>query len=224
MEIYTLLVLLTVLFLIWYYFNFHHTFEMVYAKSNYDDRSYLVRNLPDKEEAANILAYIRSLLSSLSQRLEIAYPTDPRIKLLTSRYRPDSIQEAPENSKSTSYSVNKGENLVFCIRSRTADASFVPKNTVVFVALHELAHIICISHGHTPEFWECFRYLLAHAVKWKLYEAVDYKLKAEPYCGTVISDTPLLTGDVAKYVAFDDKNIDVSSVPLPKPVYVTSKV
>lgn len=220
MEIYTILLLLAIVFLIWYYFKFHHTFEMVYAKSTYDNRSYLVRNLPDKEQAANTLAYIRSLLSSLSQRLQIAYPKDPRIALLKSRYRPDSIQEAPENSKSTSYSVNKGENLVFCIRSRTPDASFVPKNTVVFVALHELAHIICISQGHTPEFWECFRFLLAHAIKWKLYESVDYKVKSEPYCGTVITDTPLLTGDVAKYVSFDDKNIDVSSVPLPKAVAV----
>jgi hypothetical protein len=220
MEIFTILVLLTVVFLIWYYFHYHHTFEMVYAKSTYDNRSYLVRNLPDKEEAANVLAYIRSLLSSLSQRLLLAYPNDPRTNLLKSRYRPDNIQEAPEHSKSTSYSVNKGENLVFCIRSRTPDASFVPKNTVVFVALHEMAHIICISQGHTPEFWECFRFLLAHAVKWKLYEPVNYKIKAEPYCGTVITDTPLLTGDVAKYVSFDDKNVDVSSVPLPKAVLV----
>jgi hypothetical protein len=74
----------------------------------------------------------------------------------------------------------------------------------MFVALHELAHIMTISIGHTTEFWDFFRYILSHAIHWKLYTPVNFKKKPVPYCGTNITDTPLRLKDMPKYINFDE--------------------
>jgi len=204
-----------IIFLIWYFFAYNYRFDMVYATASLDGNRYLVRNLPDKEKAANMIAYVRSMLTFIVNRLKLAYPNDNRVKLLSQRYKADKIEESSEDSKHTSYSVNKGEVLVFCLRFRNDKRELVSKNTITFVALHELAHVITISHGHTQEFWNSFRFLLAHAIKWGIYKNVDYRKNKEPYCGTVITDTPYVNGDINKFVSFDDKKIDFSSVPLP---------
>jgi hypothetical protein len=45
--------------------------------------------------------------------------------------------------------------------------------------------------GHTQEFWTNFRRLLHDAVKIGIYSSVNYAQKPTPYCGMVISDSPI---------------------------------
>ena len=44
--------------------------ELVYVTSNIDNRRYLVRNLPDKQAAADMIAKVRSNLVKLAQELK----------------------------------------------------------------------------------------------------------------------------------------------------------
>ena len=44
--------------------------DVIYIKSKVDNRKYLVRNLDDKQEAADLLATIRKNLVKLSQELK----------------------------------------------------------------------------------------------------------------------------------------------------------
>lgn len=189
--------------------------NMTYVKSSIDNHTYQVRNLPDKQEAADMLAKIRQRLDSLVKKLEKNYKKDSRVKRLTKRFVSHHISEVPSNSKLTSYSVNKGEKIVFCLRSRDGKNTIVDINTIMFVALHELSHVMTISVGHTHEFWENFRFLLSHSIHWKLYEPVDFKSEPVPYCGTQITDTPLKESDIPSYVghlteADENENIDAS--------------
>ncbi len=61
----------------------------------------------------------------------------------------------------------------------------------MFVAIHELSHIMTESVGHTEEFWNNFRILLRVAIELKLYRNLDYSNNPVDYCGTKITDTPL---------------------------------
>ena len=61
------------------------------------------------------------------------------------------------------------------MRSKDNRQELVDMNTMMFVALHELAHVMTISIGHTTEFWDFFRYILSHAIHWKLYTPVNFK-------------------------------------------------
>ena len=61
----------------------------------------------------------------------------------------------------------------------------------MFVALHEMGHVITESIGHTQEFWDNFRYLLEKAIALGVYSKEDFKNNPREYCGTQITDSPL---------------------------------
>ena len=63
-------------------------------------------------------------------------------------------------------------------------------NTIIFVAIHEIAHTMTKSIGHKEEFWKNFKFLLQEAVKIGIYKPVDYKKKNKHYCGMDITDNP----------------------------------
>ena len=66
-----------------------------------------------------------------------------------------------------------------------------PLNTMLFVSIHELAHLMTKSIGHNEEFWSNMRFLLKEAIKAGIYEQEDYMKNPVDYCGTVINDSPL---------------------------------
>ena len=65
------------------------------------------------------------------------------------KYNPNNFSETGKDSKYTSYSVNKGEKIVLCLRSRDGKDRLIDENTLTFVSIHELAHIMTKSVGHT---------------------------------------------------------------------------
>jgi hypothetical protein len=110
---------------------------------------------------------------------------------MNERFNADNITESGKNNQYTSYSVNKGEKIVFCIRQKDKDETLVDENTLTFVAIHELAHIMTKSVGHTPEFWSNFKKLLKISVDSNLYTKEDYSNNPKEYCGIKVSDSPL---------------------------------
>lgn len=177
-------------------FHFKNTFLNVkYVRSTVDNRLYLVRNREDKQQAADTLAKMSKKLETLINHLVNNKPKDDKkisdaIDRLKKNYNPDNISESTEFSKYTSYSVNKGEKIIFCIRSK--ENNKIEKfNVLMFVAIHELGHLMSESIGHTEEFWDNFKYLLVEAVKINVYTKDDFNKIPQKYCGIEITDTPL---------------------------------
>lgn len=164
--------------------------EVEYIKSSLDGKEYLVQNTKDKKEAANLLSNIRNNLIKITQYCNKTEKNNPAVKRMISNFNPDNITETAKDSKYTSYSVNKGEKMVFCIRSRDEKNNLESLNTMMFVAIHELAHTMTKSIGHTKEFWDNFRFLLKIARKLKVYKRVNYNKTPVPYCGMKITDDP----------------------------------
>jgi predicted metal-dependent hydrolase len=174
------------------YTHFEHlSNEVIYIKSSVDNNEYLVRNLDDKKEAADILAKLRIKLEKICDIMKIKYPNDESIERMNKRFNSDNITESGKNNQYTSYSVNKGEKIVFCIRQKDDTESFVDENTLTFVAIHELAHIMTKSVGHTTEFWDNFKLLLKESIEHKLYIKENYSSNPKDYCGIKVSDSPL---------------------------------
>ena len=61
---------------------------------------------------------------------------------------------------------------------------------MMFVLIHELAHIMTKENGHPPIFWKNMGYLLEEAKKVGIYIPVDYSREPVDYCGTLIDKTP----------------------------------
>lgn len=157
-----------------------------------DGRSYKVQDLPDKKEAAEKMSKIRSNLNKICDHCkDPSLKLDEPYQLLLSRFNPDVLEENDINADSTSYSENKGEKIVVCLRDKAPPYPFVDDNTVMFVLIHELAHLMTSSVGHTPEFWTNMRLLLQDCIKIGVYTPVNYSKNPVKYCGMTISDTPL---------------------------------
>jgi len=184
-------IVLVVLFVVIYIYIDTKNSNLIYVKSDIDGNMYLVRNVEDKQRAANLLANIRQKLVRLVDYLSKKYPEKNDVMRLKTKFNPENMEESESGSKYTSYSVNKGEKIVFCIRSKDKEARLEDENLLMFVALHELGHIMTLSTGHTEEFWDNFRYLLKEAIKIGVYSKHNFKAKPEKYCGTQITDSPL---------------------------------
>ena len=189
MEDFVLIYVVAILCFVGYIYNQHS--ELTKVVSSVDGKTYLVRDLPDKQSAADLLARVKNKLVKLATHLEKTEGKDPRIQRLSRNFNPDAISESTPNSTYTSYSVNKGEKIVFCLRSRDESQKLAEENLLMFVALHEMGHVITESIGHTPEFWDNFRYLLEKAIALGVYTKEDFKNNPREYCGTQITDSPL---------------------------------
>ena len=164
--------------------------DVNYVVSSVDNRKYLVQNHHDKQQAADNLATIRKNLVLLVQELKSKNQNNVDVERMVNNFNPDNITEATKNNKYTSYSINKGEKIVFCLRSRDETNKLVDLNIMMFVALHELAHTMTKSIGHTEEFWNNFRILLRNAQNLGIYKRVDYDKNPVDYCGTKITNDP----------------------------------
>jgi hypothetical protein len=151
------------------------------VRSSIDSQVYRVLDLPDKQLAADRLARLRAKMEAFLKTVPITQNV---------KFKPV-LYESVQDSEYTSYTVNKGSEIHMCLRERDENNRFIDENTLFFVALHELSHVITVSIGHTDEFWNNFRMLLDHAVKGGYYKYHAYHVVPQKYCGLIIKDTPL---------------------------------
>lgn len=167
--------------------------DVTYVKSDVDDQEYLVRKADDSIEAANTLARLNANVNMLIQRLLEKYPTDERTKLLDERYNPRALSEGSHESGYTSYSVNKGQRIIMCLRERRKNRSGPGKleneNTLMYVLIHELAHLATTEVGHPPVFWKNFKFLIKESVDLGIYSDRDYSTSPVNYCGIKIDSS-----------------------------------
>lgn len=161
--------------------------EVTTVRSRVDGRTYIVQNMPDQQQAADLLGSINNDLIKLVQHMQAKYPEDERVTRLASNFDPDRVYEAGRKDIYTSYSVNKGEKIVLCLRSRDVTNELENQNIIMYVAIHELAHLMTEEVGHTPSFWANNRLLLEEAVLLGLYKRVAFDKTPARYCGININ-------------------------------------
>lgn len=162
--------------------------EVSIVRSNTDGRRYVVRNMPDKQEAADMLGTVNEDLIKLVKRMKEIAPDDIDVKRLMRNFNPDNVSESSDKDAYTSYSINKGEKVVLCIRSKKTK-KIQDHNILMYVAIHELAHIMTVQVGHTDSFWANNKRLLEQAIEIGVYEKEDYAANPREYCGISISST-----------------------------------
>jgi hypothetical protein len=158
--------------------------------SSKDGNRYCVRERQKLELAANLLAEVTAKCKALVQYMKEKHPDDPRVKRLVEGFNPQKISETLPTSELTAYSENKGEKIAFCLNTTKNGDKLIDINTLTFVALHELSHILTESIGHKQEFWNNFKFVLVNAKAAGIYDPVDYKKNPKKYCGMTINDNP----------------------------------
>ena len=169
-----------------YQYRYYSNIETIVSKI--DNRDYNVQIKDDAQEAADLIAQVRQKLITLVNHMYKTYPSNPKVIKLKKNFNPDVLKEGIDDPKYTTYTVNKGEEIVLCLRT---EGKLVDINVLTFVCIHELSHIGNETIGHDEPFWEFFKELLLEAINIGVYIKYDYRAQNVKYCGMTITDSPL---------------------------------
>lgn len=165
--------------------------------STIDDRKYRIRNgldksLEYKKESVNALAILNRNIEKLIKYLEEKYKNEIFVKYLKRNYNASILSEAIKSENWTTYTLNK-ESIYMCIRTKDENDEIYDINLLMFVLLHELAHLSNYDKegypiiGHGREFKDIFTKLVKSAIEINVYKYEDYKKTPKEYCGIKIN-------------------------------------
>jgi hypothetical protein len=179
---------------------------MTYVNSDVDNNVYMVRNQKDKKLAANFLARLRANIYAITDYLNNKIENKefanlqryqefrPYIIQLKEKIKNVIIRESASDSTYTSYTINKGEQIIFCIRSKSISSVLKNDdihdfNLVMYVLLHEISHVACPEYDHTPLFKKIFRFICEEAIEMGIYQKINFASSPQEYCGMGINDS-----------------------------------
>lgn len=168
--------------------------KVTYVESYYDGNQYLVQNSQHKEESAILLSKLIERMKFIRDYLKEninKYPEQEKyINMLNDNFNDfrTQIYEGDGENNLTSYSVNKGEEIVFCLHSKKTN-KLHDINLLMYVALHEMSHIACPEVGHTQLFKNIFNFLTNIAMELKIYKKINFSLYPQEYCGMLLTSS-----------------------------------
>jgi hypothetical protein len=166
-------------------------FQLTCVLATRDGKKYCVRSRAQVKPAVNLLSQAVEKCTRLVSHVNDKYPEDEDVQRLVEKFRPEKVMETLPTSVHTAYSENKGEKVAFCLnRFKDNNDELIDLETLTFVAIHELAHIMTKSEGHESIFWENFKFLLMEAHQAGIHQPVNYKERPAEYCGMQIQDNP----------------------------------
>lgn len=198
-----LLLLFSLLLYLKYTFN-ENKFVKSDKYSNINDNYYIIRRgekpLQFLKDSANTLAELDNRISKLISSLETKYSSDNTknfwINMLRYNYTKSNgvsiLSEAALDTRYTTYTLNKTD-IHVCLRSRDESDRLYDINLLMYVLLHELAHLCNYSpnnypiQGHGLEFRNIFKILVTEAISIGIYDYVNYTTSPAEYCGMIIS-------------------------------------
>lgn len=199
-----LIILLCVGFIAYFiwcnYFSFN---ENIYITSKIDNREYLIRRGRNKSDyflqhSADTLAEINRRIYLLINELSTKYSNDDDINYfvnhLKQNYNFDKISEAAYDPRYTTYTVNKDE-MHICLRTRDINENVYDMNLLMYVILHELAHMCNYDkrgypiQGHGNEFKSIFKILVTESINLNIYEYQNYREQPVEYCGMQLNSS-----------------------------------
>lgn len=162
--------------------------KFVMVLSSVDNKYYKVRDNSLKNESADALANINKRICKLLAYIKSNNLQDPSFVNRLYNYNPSSVQENLYDIDTT-YTINKGSSIHYCLSPRNSNSNLAVYdiNTLMFVAIHELAHIVSTTVGHNSEFKDNNTKLLKYAIECGVYNYVDYSKSPKEYCGLKIA-------------------------------------
>ncbi len=134
----------------------------------------------EDEECGKLLSRMNINVMKFIKYLKINYPCNETDKLVK-EYDDDDFIE----NKNETYVIKKGKKIHLCLRT---EDGLIDDNTLMYVIIHELSHIVTPEYGHTTNFWNNMDWLINKAIECNIYNYHDYKKNPIKYCGTLIDN------------------------------------
>ena len=181
---------LIIFFFILFFILYKSNDQQIYIQSSFDHKFYLVnKQNRNKEYTSRILSIIKHKMIELTENIKVSkeniiYINNLKEKIYQTKFVENKNIFPKPNI--TSYSLNKGEKIVLCVYDYRKQ-EFYDLNTLIFVSIHELAHIANPTIGHDESFYYIFNILLNQAIFLKIYTFYNYEKIPKKYCGIIIN-------------------------------------
>jgi hypothetical protein len=149
--------------------------------------------MKDHMIALNILAKLREQMIYLIDKILQENNTFEIVEILfriQNKMKTVKIKENDNENFDTSYTVNKGDEIIICLRSKINN-KIHNFNQLIYIMIHEISHIGSLEIGHTRLFFNINKFLLKKAIKYNIYKYKNYKKIPIKYCGIVINNNIL---------------------------------
>jgi len=187
-------ILIAVIIIFIYIFLFYNKKNVVLVTGSDNFTKFLVYNDEQKNESAKLLEVITNnmfkIKDYLYQNIEKFPEMKDYIKQLNRNLNKERtlIYENDPKSELTSFSVNKGEEIALCLKSKKT-GSMHNINLMMYVTIHEMAHIACPEIGHGDLFKKIFKFLCEQSIVIGVYKYDDYENNPIEYCGMMLSSS-----------------------------------
>lgn len=155
-------------------------------KKRYNESQYLIEKWsPEINSELESTPQSRYIISNLKQRLLMLFPPPHMMRkkftgMLSGLNQRNIMSEIKLLEGPKSFTINKKE-IYLCLKDRKLGAeNYYDYNSLIFVTLHEIAHVLCDELGHTKKFQMIFKELLEHASSLGLYD--ETKPFVKNYC------------------------------------------
>ncbi len=148
----------------------------------------ILADLPNKKKSKQILKQIENKLHTLINYCIKNHSTNSTVLALKQNFQKMTMQETSKHDSGTSYTIDK-KNMHLCLRDKQTGKHH-QFNVLLFVSIHELAHVMSVSFGHNTEFNKNFKFLLQQAVNCGIYKPEDYAKNPKHFCGIIVHNSP----------------------------------
>jgi predicted metal-dependent hydrolase len=185
-------ILISIIIIFIYIFLFYNKKNVILVSGSENFNKYLVYNDKKKIQSALLLEKITKNMFKLKKYLYENKEQFPEMQnyiiQLNRNLNNDRtlIYENDPHSNLTSFSVNKGEEIALCLKSKKT-GEMHELNLMMYVTIHEMAHIACPEIGHGELFQKIFKFLCEQAIRINIYKYDDYDSNPVEYCGMILS-------------------------------------
>lgn len=185
-------VLISMIIVFIYIFLFLNKNDVIYVETS-TGAKFLVHKDEMKSEKGELLGNIVQNMYKLKNHLVKNRNKFHEYKLYIDQLNKNftdstTIYETDPKSDLTSYSVNKGEEVSFCLKSKKT-GKLHNLNLLMYVAIHEMAHIGCPEVGHGDLFKKIFKKFAEESINIGIYDKIDYWQEPVEYCGMILSSS-----------------------------------
>lgn len=196
----TYIILVIIIIILYFFLVSYYTYdENIYVISDIDNNSYLIRRGKNKSKiflknSADTLAIINKRIMSLINKLDENPDKYYFIKHLKNNYNASKISEAAYDTNYTTYTINKND-MHICLRTRDRNEDLYDIDLLMYVVLHELAHMSNYDsnnvpiQGHENEFKHIFNILVTESINMNLYNHKNYRESPVEYCGIILNSS-----------------------------------
>jgi predicted metal-dependent hydrolase len=180
-------IIMTILIIIIYIFLILNNNNIIYIKSDIANFTVIKDNTSNHKLILleEIISNMYKLKNHLKNNIDKFPEYQEYILLLDNNFNKNRTQIYETNINDdniTSFSVNKGEELSICLKSKkTGDLHNI--NLLMYVVIHEMAHFACPEIGHGPLFQKIFKKFLEEAINIEIYKYENYSKSPQEYCG-----------------------------------------